>query len=87
VRPLIEGVGRSDGAVSRKGDGDNYQRLWKVHDFPKDAEKYYGFSTFAMQLNEITDDIKDKLPPFDSRKRPDQSAFEQGASGVRLSSN
>ena len=32
-----------------------------------------------MQLNEITDDIKDKIPPFDSRKRPDQSAFEEGA--------
>lgn len=43
-----------------------------------DAPKYYGFSKFAVQLNEITDDIKDLIPPTDTRLRPDQRAFEEG---------
>jgi len=43
-----------------------------------DAPKYYGFTEWAIQLNEITSDIKDCLPPTDSRLRPDQRALEEG---------
>lgn len=43
-----------------------------------DAPKYYGFSEWAIQLNEITPDIKEYLPPTDSRLRPDQRALEEG---------
>lgn len=39
---------------------------------PKDYLLYYGFSTFAMELNELTPDLKPLLPPTDSRLRPDQ---------------
>lgn len=39
---------------------------------PKDYLLYYGFSTFAMELNELTPDMKPLLPPTDSRLRPDQ---------------
>ena len=39
---------------------------------PKDDVLYYGFSTFAMELNELTLDLKPLLPPTDSRLRPDQ---------------
>uniref|UniRef100_A0A8C4IFZ8 Oxysterol-binding protein n=1 Tax=Dicentrarchus labrax TaxID=13489 RepID=A0A8C4IFZ8_DICLA len=39
---------------------------------PKDHLVYYGFSTFAMELNELTPDLKPLLPPSDSRLRPDQ---------------
>lgn len=39
---------------------------------PKDHLLYYGFSTFAMELNELTPDLKPLLPPTDSRLRPDQ---------------
>lgn len=39
---------------------------------PKDYQLYYGFSTFAMELNELTPDLKLLLPPTDSRLRPDQ---------------
>lgn len=45
---------------------------------PDHAEEYYGFTYFAMSLNEITKDIEGKLPPTDSRLRPDQRAFEEG---------
>lgn len=39
---------------------------------PKDYLQYYGFSSFAMELNELTADLKHLLPPTDSRLRPDQ---------------
>lgn len=39
---------------------------------PKDYLLYYGFSTFAMELNELTPDLKPLLPPTDTRLRPDQ---------------
>lgn len=39
---------------------------------PKDDVLYYGFSTFAMELNELPPELKPLLPPTDSRLRPDQ---------------
>lgn len=39
---------------------------------PKDYQLYYGFSALAMELNELTPDLKPLLPPTDSRLRPDQ---------------
>merc|ERR1712176_71841 len=45
---------------------------------PPYAEDYYGFTYFAMSLNELSDDCKDVVPPTDSRLRPDQRAFEEG---------
>ena len=43
-----------------------------------DPSKQYGFSNFAVELNEITSDNKDSLPPTDSRLRPDQRMVEEG---------
>ena len=43
-----------------------------------DAEKYYGFSTFAAQLNETSAIEEGCIPPSDSRLRPDQLALEIG---------
>ena len=39
---------------------------------PKDSILYYGFSTFALELNELSPDLKPLLPPTDTRLRPDQ---------------
>jgi len=39
---------------------------------PVDHEGYYGFSQFAIELNELEEEIQDKLPCTDSRFRPDQ---------------
>ncbi|XP_056285291.1 oxysterol-binding protein-related protein 7 isoform X2 [Pseudoliparis swirei] len=52
--------------------------VWKPNPQPKDALRYYGFSTFAMELNELTPDLKPLLPPSDSRLRPDQRMLEDG---------
>jgi hypothetical protein len=43
-----------------------------------DAQSYYGLSAFAIELNELTDDLVNVLPPTDSRLRPDQRALEEG---------
>ena len=45
---------------------------------PADAERYYGFSTFAVQLNETTTLENGSIPRTDSRLRPDQLALERG---------
>lgn len=45
---------------------------------PEDYELYYGFSRFAMELNEILPDEASILAPTDSRFRPDQRLLEEG---------
>jgi len=43
-----------------------------------DPERYYGFSRFAVTLNETTQLEEGLVAPTDSRLRPDQLAFERG---------
>ncbi|KAJ3608189.1 hypothetical protein NHX12_025239, partial [Muraenolepis orangiensis] len=52
--------------------------IWKPNAQPKDYLLYYGFSAFAMELNELTPDLLPLLPPTDSRLRPDQRMLEDG---------
>ncbi|XP_063926416.1 oxysterol-binding protein 1 isoform X2 [Zophobas morio] len=47
---------------------------WKRRMPPPDADKSYGFSTLAAQLNEPEDGVA----PTDSRRRPDQRLMEDG---------
>ncbi|XP_050960225.1 oxysterol-binding protein-related protein 7 isoform X1 [Labeo rohita] len=56
----------------------NPQCIWKPNPQPDDYFDYYGFSQYARELNELTPNIKDKLPPTDSRFRPDQRLLEEG---------
>ncbi|KAK2820699.1 hypothetical protein Q5P01_023658 [Channa striata] len=52
--------------------------VWKPHPQPKDYLLYYGFSTFAMELNELQPELKPLLPLTDTRLRPDQRMLEEG---------
>ena len=56
----------------------NTSPIWTVRDLVPDPSKRYGFTTFAASLNEITSLERGKLPPTDSRLRPDQRAAEDG---------
>jgi hypothetical protein len=67
----------SDNLAIQK-DKDNYQQLWEANEMPGNAEDYYGFTYFAMSLNEMTKDLEGVLPATDSRLRPDQRAMEEG---------
>ncbi|GAN11187.1 oxysterol-binding protein-related protein 3 isoform X4 [Mucor ambiguus] len=44
----------------------------------KDHDKYFGFTKFATELNELTELERDKLPITDTRLRPDQQLYEKG---------
>ncbi|XP_048534202.1 oxysterol-binding protein-related protein 1B-like [Triticum urartu] len=51
--------------------------LWKKNEPPADPTRY-NLSSFAITLNELTPGLKEKLPPTDSRLRPDQRHLENG---------
>lgn len=44
----------------------------------EDYSKYYGFTRYCVELNEITDLERGKLPITDTRLRPDQRLYENG---------
>ncbi|KAK7945605.1 hypothetical protein WMY93_001333 [Mugilogobius chulae] len=52
--------------------------IWKITPRPENSSKYYAFSTFAMQLNELEKSMEGVIPPTDSRLRPDIRAMENG---------
>jgi hypothetical protein len=70
--------GKWDENIVRTLDESRFQLLWKVSPFSKNYRDYYGFTSFAITLNEITPDLQRKLPPTDSRYRPDVRALEEG---------
>ena len=39
---------------------------------PVDYERYFSLSQFAIELNELEEGMKDRLPLTDCRFRPDQ---------------
>eukprot|EP00160_Parvularia_atlantis_P016263 Unigene5076_Nuclearia_a/m.15566 Unigene5076_Nuclearia_a/g.15566 ORF Unigene5076_Nuclearia_a/g.15566 Unigene5076_Nuclearia_a/m.15566 type:complete len:290 (+) Unigene5076_Nuclearia_a:1516-2385(+) len=65
-------------SLQREVDADRFQFLWRAHPPLPNAVEQYGFTRFAIELNEITDDLRDFLPPTDSRLRPDQRMLEEG---------
>jgi len=52
--------------------------LWTAGPVVPAAPTHYGLTAFAAQLNEITPLEAGRLPPTDSRLRPDQRAYEDG---------
>ncbi|XP_053570131.1 oxysterol-binding protein-related protein 3 isoform X2 [Bombina bombina] len=52
--------------------------VWRANPMPKSYEQYYGFTYFALELNELDPKIKNLLPLTDTRFRPDQRFLEEG---------
>uniref|UniRef100_A0A673CWI1 Oxysterol-binding protein n=1 Tax=Sphaeramia orbicularis TaxID=375764 RepID=A0A673CWI1_9TELE len=52
--------------------------VWKITPRPENSAKFYAFSTFAMQLNELEKSMEGVIPTTDSRLRPDIRAMENG---------
>uniref|UniRef100_H3A5L1 Oxysterol-binding protein n=1 Tax=Latimeria chalumnae TaxID=7897 RepID=H3A5L1_LATCH len=52
--------------------------VWRPNPIPKDFEQYYGFTQFALELNELDPLTKASLPSTDTRFRPDQRLLEEG---------
>ncbi|XP_068649494.1 oxysterol-binding protein-related protein 2A-like isoform X2 [Aristolochia californica] len=51
--------------------------LWTRSKHPDNLTRY-DLTSFAITLNELTSGLKEKLPPTDSRLRPDQRHLENG---------
>ncbi|XP_047332313.1 oxysterol-binding protein-related protein 1C-like [Impatiens glandulifera] len=68
------------GESSGKGkgiDASEAQTLWK-RSKPSKFPTRYNLTSFAIGVNELTPGLKEKLPPTDSRLRPDQRCLENG---------
>jgi hypothetical protein len=74
----LEGTWHEGMSQHLDSTGSRLKVLWRPHPFPSYADQYYGFTSFAITLNEITPDLEGVLPPTDSRLRPDQRAMEEG---------
>ncbi|TYK26458.1 oxysterol-binding protein-related protein 1C [Cucumis melo var. makuwa] len=76
-----ESIHYMNGDCSHKGKGldslSESHLLWKRSKPPKFSTRY-NFTRFAITLNELTPGLKEKLPPTDSRLRPDQRYLENG---------
>jgi hypothetical protein len=59
-------------------NGKSGGEIWHVGELVDNAAQRYGLTTFAASLNEITELEKGRLPPTDTRLRPDQRALEVG---------
>jgi len=70
--------GKWDEGFARKLSPNHLQVLWRATPFPKNTLDFYGFTAWGITLNEVTPDLKDKLPATDSRNRPDVRALEEG---------
>jgi hypothetical protein len=73
--PKIQG--HWDSSIKAIWDMRREETLWTVNPPPENPTRY-NLTSFAIQLNEITDGLREKLAPTDSRLRPDQTFTEQG---------
>ena len=58
------------------GQAPSAKCIWRPGALPVDANLNYGFSRFAIELNEILPKERGKLPHTDTRFRPDQRCLE-----------
>jgi len=73
----LQGTWISSLQLTEHGNQTN-KTIWVAGPLVDRAPKHYGFTTFAVSLNEITPIEQGKLPLTDSRLRPDQRALEEG---------
>ncbi|KAL5567407.1 hypothetical protein UlMin_030571 [Ulmus minor] len=70
-------IGDSYGKGKGSDPSQEPRLLWKKSK-PSRHQTRYNLTRFAITLNELTPGLKDKLPPTDSRLRPDQRCLENG---------
>lgn len=76
-RYSIEGVFSESLVIRDIASGDE-EVIFEMRPKPKNSDMMFNFSHFALQLNYLTPELAQRLPPTDSRFRPDQRAMENG---------
>ncbi|XP_021823889.1 oxysterol-binding protein-related protein 2A isoform X7 [Prunus avium] len=71
-----ESIHYVNGDGSGKPNPSDASLLWKSSKPPNITR--YNLTSFAITLNELTPGLQEKLPPTDSRLRPDQRHLENG---------
>ncbi|KAI8147715.1 Oxysterol-binding protein-domain-containing protein [Fennellomyces sp. T-0311] len=72
-------VGKWNEMLAEETNPNQLSVLWSASPpTNKNYAKYFGFTQFATQLNEITAIEENKIPRTDTRFRPDQRLYEQG---------
>ncbi|XP_077390121.1 oxysterol-binding protein-related protein 2 isoform X2 [Festucalex cinctus] len=75
-------VGSEDDVPSQAPDSVDVipgsQLMWRIAPRPANSAQMYSFTSFAMQLNELHEDMEGVLPRTDCRMRPDIRAMENG---------
>jgi hypothetical protein len=79
-KEVVKLTGRWDERLYRASPStpDQLEVVWKAAEWPTNSREQFGLTSFAIELNEITPNIAHELPSTDTRKRPDQRAFENG---------
>ncbi|KAM4025146.1 oxysterol-binding protein-related protein 6 isoform 5-T6 [Anomaloglossus baeobatrachus] len=62
-----------------RGDAPAAKCIWRPGSMPTDYELYYGFTRFAIELNDLDPVMREFLPKTDARFRPDQRLLEEGS--------
>lgn len=70
---IKDDISKNKGSISTQ----DATLLWERSKPPENPTRY-NLSSFAITLNELTSELKDKLPPTDTRLRPDQRYLENG---------
>ena len=60
------------------GKGASHPPIFSYRGVAPDAQRQYGFTRFAVALNELDPEASRNVPPTDSRLRPDMRALEDG---------
>ncbi|XP_075685635.1 oxysterol-binding protein-related protein 6 isoform X3 [Rhinoderma darwinii] len=64
------------------GDAPAAKCIWRPGSMPTNYELYYGFTRFAIELNDLDPVMREFLPKTDARFRPDQRLLEEGNVGA-----
>ncbi|KAJ3274775.1 hypothetical protein HDV01_001978 [Terramyces sp. JEL0728] len=72
--------GRWDHSLNKFSDSspNTLEVIWRIGTFPPNYAENYGFTQFAIELNELTPDLHSLIPNTDTRYRTDQRLYEEG---------
>jgi hypothetical protein len=68
----------SDKLILKNLETEEEKEIWTAPNYPENHLLMFGMSSFSLQLNLITDKLREKLPPTDCRLRQDTRAWEEG---------